>query len=58
VYDPHVEWIDSEYAELSASETPGSVESYGFDCGRWARLVGRTRMGTVNIDALSELAVS
>lgn len=58
VYDPHVEWIDSEYAELSASDTPGSVESYGFDCGRWARLVGRMRLGTVNIDALSELAVS
>jgi ribosomal protein L11 methylase PrmA len=58
VYDPHFDWLDHEYAELSASETPGSVESYGFDCGRWARIVGRRRAGTVDVEALSELAVA
>jgi ribosomal protein L11 methyltransferase len=58
VYDQHFDWLDHQYAELSAAETPYSIESYGFDCGCWARLVGRKRSGTVDVEALSELAVS
>jgi hypothetical protein len=60
-YKDHLEWLDDEYAELSASETEGSFESYGFDCARWARLgrwktagAGRDR----DIESMSELAVS
>jgi len=60
-YGAHVEWLDDQYAELSAEETEGSIESYGFDCGQWARLVGRKLMtggGDDDIEAMSELAVS
>jgi ribosomal protein L11 methylase PrmA len=60
-YKDHMEWLDDEYAELSASETEGSLESYGFDCGRWARLVGRKTAGAGrdhDIQSMSELAVS
>jgi ribosomal protein L11 methyltransferase len=60
-YADHMEWLDDQYAELSASETEGSVESYGFDCGRWARLVGRKTKGAGrdrDIESMSELAVS
>jgi hypothetical protein len=60
-YSDHMEWLDDQYAELSASETVGSVESYGFDCGRWARLVGRKTEGAGrdrDIESMSELAVS
>jgi precorrin-6B methylase 2 len=59
-YGEHMEWLDCQYAELSADETPGSLQSYGFDCGRWSRLVGRKtssdRRG--DIERMSELAVS
>ena len=59
-YGEYMEWIDEQYAELSAEETEGSIESYGFDCGRWARLVGRKRSGNSqsDIERMSELAVS
>jgi len=58
-YGVYMEWIDDQYAELSATETEGSLESYGFDCGRWARLVGRkVSTNDRDIEAMSELAVS
>jgi hypothetical protein len=60
-YKDHMEWLDDQYDELSASETQGSLESYGFDCGRWARLVGRKTAGAGHdrdIETMSELAVS
>jgi ribosomal protein L11 methyltransferase len=61
VYGEHMKWLDDEYAELSACDTEGSFESYGFDCGRWARLVGRKKVGPGkdhDIENMSELAVS
>lgn len=59
-YDASFEWIDDQYAELSASETTNCIESYGFDCGRWARLVGRKKVeNSVSfIEQMSDLAVS
>lgn len=59
-YGESIEWIESQYAELSANETVGCIESYGFDCGRWARLVGRKKIGSDSdfIDQMSDLAVS
>jgi hypothetical protein len=58
-YNDHVEWLPEHYAELAANETEGSVESYGFDVGRWSRLVGRLKEnGGMDIEAMSELAVS
>lgn len=59
-YSETINWIDDQYEELSASETEGSIESYGFDCGRWARLVGRKRVGDNQsyVERMSDLAVS
>jgi hypothetical protein len=59
-YDEHLEWIDADYMELSADETEGSIASYGFDCGRWSRVVGRKRPSDArsDIEWMSELAVS
>ena len=58
-YDNHLEWIDTQYAELSADETEGSVESYGFDVGRWSRVVGRLKENCgMDLETMSELAVS
>lgn len=59
-YNSTFEWIESSYAELSASECDGSIESYGFDCGIWARVVGRRLQNDRNSDVerMSELAVS
>ena len=58
-YDDHVDWLDEHYGELSADETEGSIESYGFDVGRWARVVGRLKAtGGMDIESMSELAVS
>lgn len=58
-YDPHIEWIDDQYSELSAKETEGSIESYGFDVGTWSRLVGRVKdNGGIDAETMSELAVS
>ncbi|KAL7554259.1 hypothetical protein ACHAWF_017678 [Thalassiosira exigua] len=59
-YGDCVEWLDEQYAELSAAETENCLESYGFDCGRWARLVGRKRtvQGDGFIEQMSDLAVS
>jgi hypothetical protein len=58
-YDSSFEWLDNQYAELSASECEGSMESYGFDCGRWARLIGRRKQDDRqgDIERMSELAV-
>jgi ribosomal protein L11 methylase PrmA len=42
-YADHAEWLDDQYAELSAVETGSIVVR--FDCGRWARLVGRKTKG-------------
>lgn len=53
------EWLDDQYGELSAVDTPNSIESYGFDCGRWARLVGRKKVEKDSfIQQMSDLAVS
>ena len=60
-YGPHVAWIEEHYAELAASDTPSSIDSYGFDCGVWCRLVGRkipTLPRSDEIAAMSESAVS
>jgi len=57
-YGEYVDWVDDHYAELAASDTVGSVESYGFDVGTWSRLVGRVKKGGMDVEAMSELAVS
>lgn len=57
-YNDHIEWLDMYYDELAAVDTEGSVESYGFDCGTWSRLVGRLKSGGIDSRAMSELAVS
>jgi len=58
-YGEYVEWKDEYYAELAASDTVGSIESYGFDVGTWSRLVGRVKEnGGMDVEAMSELAVS
>ena len=59
-YDDSIEWIDDQYAELSATETTNCIESYGFDCGRWARVVGRKKVQNSDsfIQQMSDLAVS
>lgn len=58
-YGSYVDWIDEGYAELSAKDTEGSIESYGFDVGTWSRLVGRVKdSGGIDTEAMSELAVS
>ena len=58
-YHDSFEWLDDQYAELSANECEGSVESYGFDCGRWARLIGRRRSSNrqTDIERMSESAI-
>jgi hypothetical protein len=45
---------------LAAVDTEGSINSYGFDCGLWSRLVGRKKstLRQDEISAMSELAVS
>ena len=59
-YREHVEeWVD--YNELSAVDTEGSVDSYGFDVGQWSRLAGRIRRNRDrkgDVESMSELAVS
>jgi SAM-dependent methyltransferase len=58
-YGHAVDWIG--YEELSAKDTIGSIDSYGFDCGTWCRLVGRKRISGSRDDdiaRMSELAVS
>ena len=59
-YQEHVEeWVD--YNELAAADTEGSINSYGFDVGRWSRLVGRIRKDRDrkgDVESMSELAVS
>lgn len=59
-YGNYIDWIDNQYSVLSASNTKGSIESYGFDCGEWSRLVGRKKEPSTrdDIDAMSEYAVS
>ena len=43
-YRPHnVEFLECDYEELAAVDCQGSLESYGFDCGTWARVVGRKK---------------
>lgn len=59
-YGNSFEWILDQYEELAASKTVGSVDSYGFDCGEWSRLVGRKRLDVSrdeDIASMSELAV-
>lgn len=54
-----VEWMEDHYAELSASASEMSLESYGFDCGTWSRLVGRVKDSrALDIETMSESAVS
>ena len=58
-YDDHVdEWLD--YDELAAEDTEGSIDSYGFDVGQWARVVGRIKKKDrdTDVQTMSELAVS
>lgn len=62
-YDDSIHWLDDQYAELSAEETTNCIESYGFDCGRWARVVGQKKKigesgGSSFIEQMSDLAVS
>ena len=59
-YGDYMEWIDDQYAVLKSSETQSSIESYGFDCGVWCRLVGRKKTSSREDDiaSMSELAVS
>mmetsp|Transcript_4360 Transcript_4360/g.5831 ORF Transcript_4360/g.5831 Transcript_4360/m.5831 type:complete len:161 (+) Transcript_4360:618-1100(+) len=60
-YGEYIEWMDEYYDELSACNTDGSIESYGFDVGTWSRVVGRLKEGNdgrMDIESLSELAVS
>lgn len=53
------EWLEDQYGELTAAETENSIESYGFDCGSWARLVGRKKIEKDSfIQQMSDLAVS
>jgi SAM-dependent methyltransferase len=55
------EWIDTDYAELKSSDCIGSIESYGYDCGIWCRLVGKIKLSSNYQDSIlsmSELAVS
>ena len=59
-YRKSLDWIDT--AELAAADTVGSLESYGFDVGTWARLVGRKRAAAHGnaddeIRFMSELAI-
>jgi len=61
-YGGSIEWLDEFYAEQASVDCPGSLESYGFDTGSWARLVGK-HMGTGktlddDIRGMSEDAVS
>jgi hypothetical protein len=56
-YEPYLEWLDDHYAELDAQQTEGSVESYGFDVGPWARVVGRIKPKGIDIRDMSEMAV-
>lgn len=58
-YGTSFDWLDDQYAELSANECEGSIESYGFDCGRWARLIGRRRNSNrqSDIERMSESAI-
>jgi ribosomal protein L11 methylase PrmA len=57
-YGEYMDWID--YDELAATETAHSIESYGFDCGIWCRLVGRKKISSRRDDviSMSDLAVS
>jgi len=57
-YGEDFDWEDGQYLELSAKNTVNSLESYGFDVGTWARLVGKRKKKSVDIAAMSELAVS
>lgn len=57
-YNDHIDWLDDHYEELNAKDTEFSLESYGFDVGSWARVVGRRKAGAIDIEAMSELAVS
>jgi ribosomal protein L11 methyltransferase len=57
-YGNHVEWLDDQYAELAASETEGSVDSYGFDCGSWSRLVGRKKNTLLREDDIADMSES
>lgn len=60
-YGNSIEWLDNDYAEVSADETANCIENYGFDIGRWARLVGR-RVSEGDdssfVEQMSDLAVS
>ena len=50
-----------DYDELAATDTEGSLDSYGFDVGRWSRLAGRIRRNRDrkgDVESMSELAVS
>lgn len=56
-YGTYVDWCDEHYGELDAKNTEGSLESYGFDVGLWARVVGKVKTVGINVEALSEMAV-
>jgi hypothetical protein len=59
-YNDYVDWDDDLYAELAARDTECSIESYGFDVGTWARVVGRLKTNLRSLDSrnFSEEAVS
>jgi len=57
-YQDYIHWLDEDYRELAAVETEGSLESYGFDVGTWARVVGRRKGRAIDTQKMSESAVS
>jgi len=56
-YSEYVDWLDDQYAELAASNTEMCLDSYGFDVGDWARVVGRVKKKGMDVEKMSELAV-
>ena len=52
-----IEWLEDQYAELTATETTNCIETYGFDVGNWARLVGRKMSSSGFIERMSEMAI-
>ncbi|GMH86653.1 hypothetical protein TrST_g13923 [Triparma strigata] len=56
-YGKYIAFDDSQYFALSASDTPGSLQNYGFDVGDWCRVVGRRTVGKDFSSDMSEAAV-
>lgn len=57
-YNCDIDWVEADFSILSATETPGSIASYGYDCGVWAVVVGRKVTSDRSVERMSELAVA